>query len=158
MGGKAFRLNGGYFPRIPSAAYIALKERYTTILKTLYEHVDTPKEAPEKSDHGDIDFLVCEPLVDDAISKVAPAFGASHANLAKGHTTSNFAVPADESLTQDAEGSFYQVDVHECTDVFELERTSFFHSYGDMGMILGLLARPYGFSLGVKGLRVSRIL
>ena len=101
MGGKAFHLDEGDFPRIPTAAYIVLRERYASILKILYKYVDTPKEAPEKSDYGDVDFLVCEPLVDDAISKVVSAIGACHANLAKEHATSNFAVPADESLTQD---------------------------------------------------------
>lgn len=153
MGGKAFHLDDGIFPRIPNAAYVILKERFATILKTLYKHVETPIEAPGKSDHGDIDFLVCEPLFEDAILKVESALGARHVNLVKSHT-SNFAVPADELLAGGAEGQFYQVDVHECADKSELDRVNFFHSYGDMGMILGLLVRPYGFSLGIKGFKV----
>lgn len=33
----------------------------------------------------------------------------------------------------------------------------FFHSYGDLGMILGLIARNNGLKLGVHGLKVSSV-
>jgi hypothetical protein len=51
-----------------------------------------------------------------------------------------------------------QVDVHVCSDKSEYDRISFFHSYGDMGMILGLIARNSGLALGLKGLKVRPIL
>lgn len=34
----------------------------------------------------------------------------------------------------------------------------FFHSYGDLGMILGLIARNNGLKMGVHGLYVRRSL
>ena len=119
----------------------------------------TPKEAPEKIDHGDVDFLVCDPLCDDAILKVQAELGAQYANIVRNHT-SNFAIRQENALADSDDstgGNFYQIDVHECSDLSELERVAFFHSYGDLGMILGMMAHPYGFSLGTKGLKVSTV-
>lgn len=64
MGGSAFSatLPASALPRIPPVVYHAVKARLTPRLQTLYSIVSTPYEAPEKSDHGDLDFLVCEPL------------------------------------------------------------------------------------------------
>jgi hypothetical protein len=47
-----------------------------------------------------------------------------------------------------------QVDVNVCTDRAEWERVVFFHGYGDLGMILGLIAKNAGLALGEKGLKV----
>ena len=47
-----------------------------------------------------------------------------------------------------------QVDVHVCEDRNEWDRIMFFHSYGDLGMILGLIAKNNGLKLGSKGLDV----
>lgn len=47
-----------------------------------------------------------------------------------------------------------QVDVNVCRDRAEWERTVFFHGYGDLGMILGLIAKNAGLALGEKGLKV----
>lgn len=49
-----------------------------------------------------------------------------------------------------------KVDVHVCEDKTELDRVVFFNSYGDLGMILGLLAANVGLKLGSKGLKVSK--
>ncbi|THH08498.1 hypothetical protein EW145_g2660 [Phellinidium pouzarii] len=163
MGGKAFAEELGtadVFPRIPARVYLPLKARLAAQLKTLYAYVDTPAKTPEKGDHGDIDFVVCNPLTasgtdstDSALSKalshVKDALGAQYCKIVDGPRMSNFAVPLDAEL----EGKFCQVDVHVCKDKAEWKRTLFFHSYGDMGMILGLLSRARGFTLGTKGLR-----
>lgn len=39
-------------------------------------------------------------------------------------------------------------------DKAEFERIAFYHAYGDLGMIMGLLARNIGLTLGEKGLKV----
>ncbi|KAG6900338.1 hypothetical protein C0993_012295 [Termitomyces sp. T159_Od127] len=86
-----------------------------------------------------------------------------------GNRTSNFAVPIAvgewttlghepeekeaRRLTQDGD-IYYQVDVNVCSDKAEFERMVFYHSYGDLGMIMGLLARNVGLTLGEKGLKV----
>ncbi|KAI5121076.1 hypothetical protein M0805_008589 [Coniferiporia weirii] len=175
MGGKAFtELDNGLFPRIPTHIYNPLKERLGAQLKTLYAFVGTPAEAPQKADHGDVDFVVCDPLTveasaaagatdsgpydillahADALLRAKSLLGAEHITLVEGHRTSNFAIPAGAELSADWEGKFFQVDVHVCKDRAEWDRLLFFHSYGDLGMILGLLARAHGLTLGVKGLR-----
>lgn len=48
----------------------------------------------------------------------------------------------------------YQVDVHVCMDKDEWDRIMFYHSYGDLGMILGVVSRNVGLYLGSKGLKV----
>ena len=39
-------------------------------------------------------------------------------------------------------------------DKEEWDKIMFFHSYGDLGMILGLLGKNVGLALGYKGLKV----
>lgn len=118
MGGHAFRsvLASTAFPRLPPAVYNGLKARIQPILEQLYAHVGVPREAPQKEDHGDLDFMVCLPrrsitntnapnvgdgsAMEDAPGSinvphdlVAVAIGAKHCNPMEGNRTSNFAVP-----------------------------------------------------------------
>ncbi|KLO08655.1 hypothetical protein SCHPADRAFT_880261 [Schizopora paradoxa] len=149
MGGNAFKFLGeNAFPRIPPTTYKALKEHLSAKLSALFEFVGTPAEAPEKTSHGDIDIIVANPLVELSGEQVKCELKAQHAILAAGNRTSNFALPSDE------DGKFYQVDVHVCKDREEWDRIMFFHSYGDLGMILGVLARTNGLRLGSNGLKV----
>ncbi|KIY64153.1 hypothetical protein CYLTODRAFT_112399 [Cylindrobasidium torrendii FP15055 ss-10] len=149
MGGNAFNavVNfSGIFPRMQPALYRCLRQKHEDALKKLYTLVGTPAEAPEKVDHGDVDFIVWHPCPVDHLS-VQEALKASHVKPMDGPRTSNYAVPLD------AQDEYCQVDVHVCATEGEWQRTMFFHSYGDMGMILGLIARGVGLHLGVHGLR-----
>lgn len=151
MGGKAFgsELGEDAFPRIPSVTYEKLKSDLEGRLKKLYEYVGTPTEAPEKLDHGDVDFIVEGPKGNISHDETKKALGATYAVVAEGNRTSNYAVPI-----LGLEGMYYQVDVNVCADKEEWDNIMFFHSYGDLGMILGVLARAHGLSLGTKGLKV----
>ncbi|KAF7312354.1 hypothetical protein MIND_00248500 [Mycena indigotica] len=176
MGGKAFSatLPATSFPRIPPAIYYRhLKPRTTPKIKTLYSIVSTPAEAPLKASHGDLDLLVCEPLNSAEVSpaEVQTLLGARFMVPEPGNRTSSYAVliePGEwRALGHDAEENaarlaaeaagqpeiYYQVDVHVCADKAEWERIHFFHGNGDTGMILGLLARNNGLTLGTKGLK-----
>ncbi|THH05502.1 hypothetical protein EW145_g4748 [Phellinidium pouzarii] len=170
MGGKAFaELGQDAFPRIPTQVYTPLKARLAAHLKKLYAFVDTPAGSPEKGDHGDIVFVVCTPLttghkpkadntdaaLSNAHARIKDALGAQYGIPAKGTCMpmSNFAVPAGPELA----GKFCQVDLHVCKDKDEWQRTLFFNSYGDMGMILSLFTRAHGLTLGTKGLRTHYI-
>ena len=64
MGGKAFSQSRPElrFPRLSPARYRSLLATLRPRLETLFASVVTPAEAPEKPDHGDIDFLVASPL------------------------------------------------------------------------------------------------
>ncbi|KAJ7716823.1 hypothetical protein DFH07DRAFT_934130 [Mycena maculata] len=182
MGGSAFSatLHPSAFPRMPPTVYRALRSRLAPRLQTLYAIVSTPAEAPEKDDHGDVDFLVSEPhssIVSEVPhTDVQSLFNAKYVVPAPGNRTSSYAIPvergewaalghvADEEARRKAtaaEGEnqdnsiYYQVDVHVCTDKAEWERIQFFHGYGDLGMIMGLVARNKGLHLGSKGLKIS---
>ncbi|KAJ7052586.1 hypothetical protein C8F01DRAFT_1170515 [Mycena amicta] len=178
MGGQAFSasLPLKAFPRIPPTVYLALKARITPQIETLYSIVSTPAEAPLKPDHGDLDILACDPLSLDEVAvppeQVQALLGAEHVVPMPGNRTSSYAIriehgewtelghDAEEQTARNAareEGQseiYYQVDVHVCADRAEWERTHFFHAYGDLGMILGLIARNNGLALGTKGLKL----
>ncbi|KAJ7637607.1 hypothetical protein DFH06DRAFT_1002532 [Mycena polygramma] len=178
MGGSAFgaSLPASALPRIPPLVYRAVKARLTPRLQTLYSIVSTPFEAPEKTDHGDLDFLVCEPLncaPEVPHEEVQNLLKAKYVVPFPGNRTSSYAVPieigewapmghgSDEEAVRrlrkeedQQEETYYQVDVHVCSDKAEWERIHFFHGYGDLGMILGLVARNKGLALGSKGLKI----
>ncbi|KAJ7022602.1 hypothetical protein C8F04DRAFT_234898 [Mycena alexandri] len=178
MGGSAFSaiLPASALPRIPPAVYQALKARLTPRLQTLYSMVATPYEAPEKADHGDLDLLVCGPS--DGAKEVPHAtvqtlLRAKYVVPMPGNRTSNYAVPIERGewalLGHQAEEeaarrcaaedgqqeTYYQVDVHVCLDESEWRRLNFFHGYGDLGIILGLLARSRGLALGSTGFKIQ---
>lgn len=167
MGGNAFQqlLPDAAFPRIPPAVYQSLKARLLPRLLPLYRHVAVPVEAPEKKDHGDLDFVVEGQSEGVSHTDVRAALGATVSIPMEGNRTSHFAVPiargewrdlghAQEQEKYGDEEMYYQIDVHVCADKEEWERVVFFHAYGDLGMIMGLIARNNGFALGTKGLKV----
>ncbi|KAF9533105.1 hypothetical protein CPB83DRAFT_845833 [Crepidotus variabilis] len=177
MGGSAFSATkaASSFPRIPPPVYQNLKTRFLTKISELYNYVGVPVEAPEKVDHGDIDFLVAFPkapftnLVNIPHHVVKSAIDAEFMVTMDGNRTSNYAVPIrctewqpfgfqvdEDKRRSDAEDNeiFYQVDVHVCESKNEWDRIMFYHSYGDLGMILGLIARNMGLKLGTSGLHL----
>lgn len=138
MGGSAFNLllPGNSFPRLPPLVYRALKERLTQTVASLYLHVATPAEAPEKLDHGDLDFIVCTPRESSSHSLNAPhdrvkaALGASHCILEDGNRTSNFAIPVDRGAWAALGCSQEETDsrqIAEDKDIFYQVRSVAFH-------------------------------
>ena len=99
MGGSAFSASrpSSVFPRIPPAVYAALKARLFPKLLELYTYVGVPTEAPEKNDHGDLDFLVAIPTAPftDYVphDHVKDAIGAEHLIPMDGNRTSHYAIP-----------------------------------------------------------------
>ncbi|KIJ54952.1 hypothetical protein M422DRAFT_241038 [Sphaerobolus stellatus SS14] len=154
MGGKAFLnvLQGVAFPRMKTATYHALKAKRTEDLKQFFRLVGVPREAPEKDSHGDLDFVVCDPIKDSPNPEDLRTLLGATCYLAAGPVI-NFAIPLDPSQSA---GDFYQMDMTRCVDEKEWERFLYFQSYGDLGMILGLLARANGLSLGLHGLKVPK--
>jgi hypothetical protein len=97
---------------------------------------------------------------------VKQALVAKYSIPLEANRTSNFAIPITKewvaqsgSLDEDTPQKeiYCQVDVHLCADEDEWDRVVFFHGFGDLGMIMGLIARNCGFSLGTKGLKVSHL-
>ncbi|KAL4251858.1 hypothetical protein ABKN59_002645 [Abortiporus biennis] len=181
MGGNAFNLShpNAQFPRLDTNTYTHLKQENLSALQKLYEFVIVPHEAPEKADHGDVDYVVFKKRQADVLDVVHAediqiALGATWfiPSLAKnGFGTSNFAIPwpvdaeegkstsdssaAASSLDTIDYGKYYQVDVHVCPDKDDFDRVEFFKSYGDLGMIVGLICRSIGLSFSSNGLRFS---
>jgi hypothetical protein len=179
MGGNAFseRLPTAVFPRMSPAFYNSLKARITPRLEALYHLVAVPPEAPGKLDYGDLDVMVCRPKdIKEGVplsecvtfAEIEQALGSAHSIPLPGDRTSNFAVPIQQDeaqhfpVAQEAirEGKldlvqFYvQIDLHFCEDLESWRSRILFQSYGELGMILGMLAKTVGLTWTVAGLKV----
>ena len=180
MGGNAFseRLPTAVFPRMSPAFYSSLKARIVPRLEVLYHLVTVPPEAPGKLDHGDLDIVVCQPKnIKEGIplsecvtfTEIEQALGSVHSIPLPGDRTSNFAVPIQQdevqhfAIDQEAvkEGKldlaqlYIQIDLHFCEDIESWESRILFQSYGELGMILGTMARTVGLTWTSAGLKVG---
>ncbi|KAH9841529.1 uncharacterized protein C8Q71DRAFT_700317 [Rhodofomes roseus] len=171
MGGNAFNQHvpDAVFPRMSPATYKSLKAILLPRMEQLYEQVAVPPEAPEKTDHGDLDFVVTQPRTEGTLDRVKDALKAVYSLPQEGRGTSNYAIPADAFDLDMGEGqegtssnglqnTHFQVDVNVCADREDWERTVFLHSYGDTGMILGVIGRGAGLSFGIGGLKLANAL
>jgi hypothetical protein len=168
MGGNAFRshLPNATFPRLSPLVYASLKSTLLPRLTPLFQYVGVPHEAPEKEDHGDVDFIVACPLTTIGHEEIKHALGASAcipSEQPDRRGTHNFALrladvatPLPTDPVPVSEEVFVQVDVNIRKDAQDWENVMIFHSYGDLGMIMGRLAASVGLHLGELGLKVSR--
>ena len=181
MGGNAFseRLPTAVFPRMSPAFYNSLKARIIPRLEALYHLVTVPPEAPGKIDHGDLDILVCQPKhiregvpLSECVTfaEIEQALGSAHSLPLPGDRTSNFAIPIQQDEVQyfssdqkvigegrlDLAQLYIQVDLHFCEDLESWKSRILFQSYGELGMILGMLARVVKLTWTVAGLKVLR--
>ena len=172
MGGRAFiqALPVGSFPRLRSPLYNDVKKRLTEMLQTIYEYVEVPPEAPEKKDHGDVDFVVaCHPGGAPTTDRVKDVLGAVAAVQLEGYKMSNYAVPLTEDELQyyddeimphhdeneSAKPVYVQVDVHVCENREQAESLVIFKGYGDLSMIVFNLAHQCGLKVSSKGTQVT---
>jgi len=171
MGGKAFRshLPNATFPRLSPLVYASLKSTLLPRLTPLFQYVGVPHEAPEKEDHGDVDFIVACPLNDIGHEEIKHALGANAcipSPQSDRGGTYNFALRLADLVTplptdavpvpEETSEVYVQVDVNICKDAQCWENVMIFHSYGDLGVITGRLAASVGLNLGELGLKVSR--
>jgi len=174
MGGNAFseQLPTAVFPRMPPPFYNSLKSRIIPPLQDLYHLVVVPPEAPGKLDHGDLDILVCEPKNFKegiprsecvTLEEIEQALGSVYSIPLQGDRTSNFAVPIKQEEVQqfaldkdklNLKQLYIQIDLHFCEDEDSLRSRTLFQSYGELGMILGVLARIAGFTWTASGLKL----
>lgn len=171
MGGNAFR--SGSKPlnivRLRTAQYIKLRDQYqkyavshfatnldlsdivVSILMKFYGRVVVPPEAPEKGDHGDIDFLTDEPRFNFASQRLELTLGAD-AHTKNGGTTS-FAI----WMLEDS-NDFFQLDIRPCKKGC-LEWDSVIYAYEDLWHIIGSIVTHFGLAINDSGLhaRVEEI-
>lgn len=162
MGGNAFKHLGdaAIFSRMSPTIYQTLKTSRLTSLSKLFSHVAVPPEDPEKADYGDVDFMLFGPSSRGTpdLATLKNVLGADHAVMNGGENEPNFAVAAVEQPTgpnaKPGERLYHQVDLNIFPDVQTWESAVFYNSYGDLGLLITLLARPYGLLYSNKGIRV----
>ena len=173
MGGKAFLslLPNATFPRLSPAVYASVKSSLLPRLTPLFQYVGVPREAPEKQDHGDVDFIVACPHTPAAsgheeIKRALEASASIPSSQPDGGGTHNFALrltdivppqPAEDAEPVETSEIYVQVDVNIRKDAQDWENVMFFHAYGDLGMLIGRLAANVGLHLGELGLKVSYV-
>ena len=154
MGGKAFNPTLRT-PRMPPATYHALLSKYISVLSKHYVHVGSPREAPERTSHGDIDILVCTPIHNSPpdTATLTKILNATKSIAAKPATL--FAVPYPSDWPSDEEGENHiQLDVERCDTVDKFNWMLFFNSLGDFWNILGTALRRYGLTANDHGLHL----
>ncbi|KAF1954239.1 hypothetical protein CC80DRAFT_494054 [Byssothecium circinans] len=160
MGGQAFANIKSdipiHVPRLPPDLYRQILENVISKLETLFNNVTTPREAPGKIDHGDIDCLV----EGTRSSNDANIWGTIRtllgADLEQFHGDSHsFGVPHPE-----IPNAYVQVDVeispgNGTPDGAELfEWTKFMKGDADLLQIIGVCHRPLGITFNDRGLHV----
>lgn len=131
--------------RLSHANYNRLKQTLKPIMCRFYDQVIISREAPEKPDHGDVDFLVQDPKPHTSFAALQQALNAPSALAST--PTMYFAVPLpDPSPIQE----YAQVDVHVCPGT--IAWLSFRNSYGVTWQILGNVVRPLGLTPNDVGL------
>lgn len=153
MGGKTFPdLN---VPRMSPELYKQISTECQSKLETIFDRVVVPRDAPNKADYGDIDYLVDGHTLseDDIWNRVKNVLKADVYKL-NGHSSS-FALPHP-----DISGGHVQVDVELSPgdgtpvgpELFEWIR--FMKADADLMQIISILHRALGLTCNDKGLHV----
>lgn len=139
------------------ALYQRMIEQCQPKLEVIFENVIIPRDAPNKQDHGDVDFLVGGIRVflrgEELWKLVEGALAAEH-RTARGESQS-YAIPHP-----DIPDAYIQVDVElapgdgtlGADDFFEW--TKFMKGDADLLQIVGILHRPLGLFCNDRGLHV----
>ena len=122
MGGRAFK--NIETPRLSQEQYDRLQAKVQALLEDHFEGVATPIPDPDKTDHGDVDYIVHTPHENASIECIGQVLGAK--DVIVGRPTANYAVPF--------EGIYAQVDVHRC-EKREHPLRLFINSYGRLGKL-----------------------
>lgn len=157
MGGKVFTKLGLAQPRISQELYERMIAECLPKLEEFFDNVVVPRDAPDKLDHGDIDFLVggiFGLLRDEDLWKRIEGALAAEYRIARGNSQS-YAVPHP-----DIENAYIQVDVElapgdgtlAAADLFEWTR--FMKGDADLLQIIGIAHRPLGLVCNDRGFHV----
>ena len=166
MGGHAFRTLLGasaVFPRMAPDVYQKLRASCMGALKHHFNFVGVPPEDPGKLDFGDLDIMAFDPIANEIPSseELRVALGAEHV-ITNGQSR-NFALLAERlssspHMTEVADYAepriYHQVDLTILKTLPLWDSLIFHHSYGDLGLILTLLCKPYGLAYSQGGLKV----
>ncbi|TKA64395.1 hypothetical protein B0A55_10373 [Friedmanniomyces simplex] len=179
MGGSAFAVASApgeptlNTPRLTQEDYTRLKASLKSSLLVFFGvdiKLDTLSEAPEKEDHGDIDFLIAH---DGPVNWLALATSVGATGLICHHPgMCSLAVPKSGPpstrppvlytsikaqqlkflpTTTPTTEEYAQIDIQNVPTALYPWRT-FYYSYGDIPSLFGLILRPLGFKISENGL------
>ena len=168
MGGHAFRALLGanaVFPRMTPDVYRKLRASCIEALQRQFNFVGVAPEDPGKLDFGDVDIMAFDPIAHETPSseELRMVLGADHV-ITNGQSR-NFALLAKSlpssprpRMTEAADDGephhYHQVDLTILKTFPLWDSLIFHHSYGDLGLILTLLCKPYGLAYSQGGLKV----
>lgn len=148
MGGKVFDNLGLKVPRMPPGVYQRMIANIRPKLEQFFDKVAVPRDAPGKTDYGDVDFLVdgvhSQALDGSLWQLVQSALGADHHKHQGSHS---YAIPHP-----DIEGAHVQVDIE--LNPGDFDWTLFMKGDGDLLQILGIIHRTLGLTCTDQGLHV----
>ncbi len=136
MGGNALK----NVRRMDAARYEWIKEKVLGELSHCYESVLVPFEVPGKVEHGDLDVL-CLPRSSMPLDASLHPKSRSEECVSNGHV-----------LCFEYDG--HQIDIIHVNSMEELLFAQLFYSYGDTGMILGMLCKRVNLVLTDRQLSV----
>ncbi|KAI8900942.1 hypothetical protein BC833DRAFT_579770 [Globomyces pollinis-pini] len=136
MGGNA--LKDCIINRIPRDKYTEIIEYLTPILNEYYSDVKVPKCFPEKADFGDVDFLVVQDSTKQELDPI------THPSILSKGVSINGNIMSFEYREA-------QIDI---IAIPNMAWSQMFYDWLDFGMIIGILARAYGYQFSPKGLSV----
>ena len=184
MGGKAFSNRDPplHVPRLSDVDFSYLCAKYISQLLQIFERVDVPTPAPDKSTHGDIDILVGGPkpwamadvisasnrlpqqqspsdvqrLLKKRLQQFPQPIQAAAIVLQAHDVIFNGAdQPANFAIAHpDGTHAFVQVDVRVCADDFAFDWLLFLETHGDFWLIAGRPLGHVGLTVTDKGLWV----
>jgi len=157
MGGRAFKDLD--CPRMAPDVYIKVKSQVTIALRTIFTHVVVPTEMPEKTDYGDVDFLVAPSsgtIINkfdwkgtvDAIKNVLKTAHGRHGFLTPDCMYFAIAAPGND------EKYWIQIDVKVCFKPELFTWYTFEYNYASNSRIIGSMIKPLGFTIDLDGLHV----
>jgi hypothetical protein len=150
MGGHAFPYL--FTPRISLPLYQVMREIAITHLRELYVQVVVPKEAPEKQDFGDADFLVAEPTGGawPTLDLIKRQLGTEHGRHSRqlNVNTMYFALKAP------GRDFWVQVDVAVCPKLSLFGWATFRLEYASVTKNIGSMISPLSLTFDPEGLHV----
>ncbi len=143
MGGKAIKKVE--ISRINKNDYILIKKNIYELLSKDFE-LDFLFDLPEKEDFGDLDILYLtihnKNIKDYIIKYFNPNEIVSNGNV----------ISFDYKLNKNNQYIYFQIDLIKTN---KLDITKFYFSYGDVGSIIGLIAKKYNLVFGFDGLWIN---
>lgn len=130
MGGKLIE----NAKRLDAETYQRVCRELTELLAPLFKRITVPLSVFEKSSHGDIDFVVS---------------GAADPKDVQARLASPVVMKNGPTVSYDYQG--HQIDIHTAPDD-EFDICVVYKQYGDLGNLLGRIAKRLGLSYGMNGL------